>query len=286
MIRELVTAGIWAKTRALILDKYGKTIDFKFMSARSPLAHDGAYYSQNDDLVVPLEYKNSFLGEILVHRGSTLSSQAKSEITDLIRFLIEPKAYSLFLQDVEASLIKSSVAHTDDSPSTEKANVVSLFPQLGDSSSGNDSLKGSKVLSQVVHLRAKTGLSRRKVALRIHELAKNMSFVNFADISSALHSTADLGSLGSASIFIENILEINLHEINLLGEFARQPIQGILFLVGSDLKDSEIQSLPGGENLKKDLQAMSFDIDRIPIAQQTSAEILELLFFDLGSTIS
>ena len=40
------------------------------------------------------------------------------------------------------------------------------------------------------------------------------------------------------------------------------------------------------ESLRNDLAGFFFDIDRVPLAQQTSEDILELLFFQFDSVMS
>jgi hypothetical protein len=47
-----------------------------------------------------------------------------------------------------------------------------------------------------------------------------------------------------------------------------------------------IQQKNWPESLKRDLSGFYFDIDRVPLSQQTSEDILDLLFFKFDSTLS
>lgn len=275
MIQELLNAGIWTKTSRLISEIYGKKIDFKFLTSAES---QKSYYTKDDDLLIPLSYKKEHLGEIIIYRGATMDNQEKEELVDLVHFLIEPKVYSLRLQEIEKMASISS-------PNSE--NVIHLFrkkPLFEESES--DDLQHKKSISQIIHLKSKSTELRRKVAFKIHEISGSMSFFNFSDVSKSIHSLQDLLTLTDSTIFIEDILLLNKNEIDLLCEFSKRSVEKIQFLIGSNLTEIEIEHLPCDDQLKKDLQAFIFDIDKVPVAQQTSHDILELLFFSLDSSIS
>ena len=275
MMQELMSAGIWNKTSQLILEKYGKKIEFKFLSSTES---GGLFYTKEDNLVVPLKFKSQHLGEVVIHRGSTLSTDAKNEIADLIHFLIEPKVYTLHLKQKEQELLLVE-------NNSSSANVISLFRKNNVDEDQNDNTT-KKTISQVIHLKSKSSLLRHKVAMKLHEMMNSNFFFRLTDVSNTIHSLADLKSLTGTTIYIDNILEINKHEIDLLSEFSQNPIEGIQFLIGSDLTDAEIQMLPAGLQLKNDLSMFCLEIDRVPATQQTSQDVLELLFFSLENSIS
>jgi hypothetical protein len=75
--------------------------------------------------------------------------------------------------------------------------------------------------------------------------------------------------------------------MNLLKEaFETVTENGPLFLVGSNMDMDTILQQNWPENLKKDLAGFFFDIDRVPMAQQTSEDILELLFFQFNGVMT
>lgn len=61
---------------------------------------------------------------------------------------------------------------------------------------------------------------------------------------------------------------------------------GPLLLVGSNLSMEEIETKNWSQDLKDDLLGFYFDIDRVPLSQQTSTEILELLFFHIDESMA
>ncbi len=288
MIKELINAGAWNKTSRLIFDKYGKRIEFRFLTV---IQSEQPYYSNGDDLVVPLNTRDQYLGDVVIHRGANLSINAKMEVADLIHFLVEPFAYNLHLKEITHQLEDSQSESLEETTETLRempTNVISLFKttEVHRLDTSEEPLK-RKTISSILHLHSKSPILRHKVAMKMHELLKADFFVQLSDISKTLHSISDLSTLEGATIYVDHILQLNSYEIQLLADFAKAPqTANVQFLIGSDLTEKEIMSLPCGEQLKKDLIGFMFEIDKVPVSQQTSRDVLELLFFSLEDTIS
>jgi hypothetical protein len=286
MIKELLNGGVWNKTSQLIQDKYGKKIEFRFLTV---IESEQPFYSNGDDLVVPLKSRHKYLGDVVIQRAATMSVDEKMELTDLIQFLIEPQAYNLHLKSIENSLAfepknEQIIEHVVDT------NVISIFGKFDSRENAldfNEEPEKRKTISNILHLKSKSALLRQKVASQLHEISGSPFFIRMQDISKSIHSVSDLKNLAGSTIFIENILQLTSSEIEIVADFAKDN-QGIelQFLIGSDLTDKEIASLPCHEQLKKDLLGFLFEIDKVPASQQTQKEVLELLFFSFDQSIS
>jgi hypothetical protein len=57
-------------------------------------------------------------------------------------------------------------------------------------------------------------------------------------------------------------------------------------IVGSSLNEDQIQHFDCSLSMKNDLLGLSYDADRVPVSQQASEEILDLLFFNDDDIIS
>lgn len=292
MMKELINAGAWNKTSRLIFDKYGKRIEFRFLTV---IQSEQPYYSNGDDLVIPLNTRDQYLGEVIIHRGANLSINAKMEVADLIHFLVEPFAYNLHLKEITHQLEDSqteSLKQASENLREVPTNVISLFKtsevyNLDTTTESSAETSTRKTISSILHLHSKSPTLRHKVAMKMHELLKSNFFVQLSDISKTLHSISDLSTLEGATIYVDHILQLNSYEIQLLADFAKAShTANVQFLIGSDLTEKEIMSLPCGEQLKKDLIGFLFEIDKVPVSQQTSRDVLELLFFSLEDTIS
>ena len=277
-VTNLTNDSAWIKANELIKEKYGKTLTYraiKLISENSKTVNSDSFYSIGDDLVIPLKLKNFNLGDVIVGRGSLLDQQQKHEVADLIKFLVEPKIYNLQLKQSEENLINFN------SRSLSLVNSSSLV-ELYQSEKFR-----KKTLSQIILLKSHTELVRNKVALKIHEMTERNLFVHLGDILSSLSSKDDFKSLGDTTIYIADIQLLSADILGLLQEYLSQnSSDGPLFLVGSSLSLGSIQMENWPQLLKKDLMAFYFDIDRVPLSQQDSHEVLELLFFQLDTVLS
>ena len=284
MMKELLSGGVWNKTSQLIQDKYGKKIEFRFLSV---LESEQPFYSNGDDLVVPLisraPTRKSHLGDVVIQRGATMSVDEKMELSDLIQFLIEPQAYNLHLKSIEKTIF-TAPANEDFRINPEStSNVISIFGKYEAPETLltlDEASEQKKTISNILHLKSKNIEIRHKVALQIHEISGAAFFVRFQDVSKSLLSVDDLKHLSGSTIYIDDILKLNSNEIKLLAEYAHdQRNIELQFLIGSDLNDKEISTLPCDNQLKQDLMGFMFEIDKVPLSQQTQREVLELLFF-------
>lgn len=262
-MKEILNDSAWKKTFELIKGKYGKNLSYR--SIRLTNTVDSPFYSQGDDLIIPLKIKDHDLGDVVVNRGSLLDSQQKTEVVDLIKFLIEPKVYNLHLQNLEQN--------------SNASKAISNIPFIGVVE--NDSFVRT-TLSSIIHLKSHSQQTRHKVAMKIHEMSERNLFVFLDDIAATLTSVEDIKTLNDMTVYVDNIENLSSSMLTLLQKYLSLSYDsGPLFLIGSTLSLQDLESRDLPELVKKDLMGFYFDIDRVPVSQQTSEEILELLFFQL-----
>ncbi len=278
-MKEILDDSAWKKTLQLVEEKYGKTLQFRALTL---LNDKKSAYLNGDDFIIPLSLKNHDLGNVIVNRGSFLSEQQKTEIVDLIKFLVEPQVYNLLLKTTEENILNQK-----NDALKEKNKVVQLF----DNAKVYEAADTKKLLSQIIHLKAHTAQNRHKVALKIHEMSERNLFVRFHDIINSTATVEDLLTLSDTTVFIEDIDQLTSTELQLLESFLTRINENYLdttpiILVGSSLSMAALESKSWSTRLKNDLLGFYFDIDRVPIAQQTSNEILDLLFFEMNEPMA
>jgi hypothetical protein len=275
---DLTKDTAWQKANKLIQEKYGKSLSYrslKLITDVNMAKQSESFYTSGDDLIIPLKLKNYDLGDVIVGRGSFLDQQQISEVVDLIKFLVEPKLYSLQLKKSEANLLS---INTNKLSVVDTNRVVELY---------HSEKFRKQTLSQIILLKSHTEFTRNKVALKIHEMTQRNLFVHLEDIIASLSSKEDFKTLNDVTIYIQDVQKLTKENLILLQEFLELNSQeGPLFLVGSTLSMDAIEAQDWPKELKKDLQGFYFDIDRVPLSQQTSEDILELLFFQLDSVLS
>jgi len=272
--------SVWIKASDLIKEKYGKSLSYrsiKLMSTEATQIQKDLFYSNGDDLIIPLKAKNVNLGDVVVDRGSLLDFQQKAEVADLVKFLVEPKLYNIQLKKSEAYL-NGTTRPSLTLVKEDTASLVELF---------NEEVPRRQTLSQIILLKSHIELTRNRVALKMHEMTERNLFVHLDDIIASLSSKEDISTLSDITIYIADIQALSASTLRLLQEYLENSTaEGPLFLVGSSLSMEAIESQDWPESLKKDLAGFYFDIDRVPLAQQTSEDILELLFFQLDTQMS
>lgn len=280
MMKDVVENIVWTKTQALIQDKYGKRIALKTIDLANSAMPS---FLEGDDLIVPLNSKPVYLGEVIVNRGSLLSAQQREEVIDLIRFLVEPHVYNKHLKlkeevDAYKRQIATEAIAENDEELNENSNVYSLFAKEDEDSSL------VQLINSTIHLRSASALTRKKVALKIHDMAAQNLFVSFKDIIQQMHSVEEFKSLDLTTVFVEDISQLNDQELALLDAACALKAEGLVFIIGSSLADKQIDTLNLSQELKADMNAILFDIDRLPFAQQTSTDVIELLFFSSSNS--
>ena len=292
-MNDITTESAWKKTSEFIQEKYGKKIEFRTLSKATgamAAAETGrvSYFSHGDDLVVPLKYKQTELGQVVVCRGATLAFEQQLETVDLIQFLIEPQVYNRMLK----LKINAYDANTTDTQ-IESTNVINLFAtsqqnveQLIEENSEEEEGR-RRLVSKFIHIRAKSSMARHKVAYKIHEMTGTIVFLRLQDLTDGKNPVTHEMDLSDTAIYVDNLMDLNSNQMDLLEKMSRQNLKGnCVIIVGSSLSEDEIHHLNCSQAMKNDLLALSYDADRVPASQQASEEILDLLFFNDNDIIS
>lgn len=277
---DITSESAWKRTSQFILEKYGKRIEFRFLSM--PAEEEQRYFTHGDDLIVSLKYKNTDLGSVVVCRGAMLSYQQQQETVDLIQFLIEPQVYNRMLElQINSSTLKES-----------ENNVIRLFGNTDYMNEEevivlNDNESRRRLVSPFIHVKAHSRQTRHKVALKIHEMTGTIVFLNLKDFADGKEPITHEMDLTDTTIYIDDLTQLNKNQMDLLERLSRQNLKSnSALIVGSDLSEDQIHHLNCSMALKNDLLALAYDVDRVPVSQQASEEILDLLFFNDGAMIS
>lgn len=268
---------MWNKAIELVKQKYGKNLIYKSIKLVGDVGQDNSqpYYFSGDDLVIPLKNENSTLGDIVVTRGLYLSAEEKYEIVNMIKNLFKDQLVQLKPQPNQETAIDNI------------SNVIAFSSKQKKTSLRHEEPQRKQTLSKVLLLKSHTEMSRTKVALKIHEMTQRNLLVRLNDIMNSIETASDFKSLDDVTIYIENIELVPEADLNKVQDYLQKEFKsGPLFLIGSTLSPEAIMNTNWKASFQNDLLGFYFDIDRVPLSQQTSAEILELLFFQLDAVLT
>lgn len=280
-LNDITNDTAWKKTSQFIQDKYGKRIEFRFLTTPSGDG-SGRSFISGDDLIVSLKYKQAELGQVVICRGATLTHEQQIETVDLIQFLIEPQVYN--------RMLKLQINSTTSDSEESQNNVIQLFSNrltaVEDMVESEEENK-RRLVSKFIHVKAKSSLARHKVALKIHEMTGTIVFLRLQDLTNGITPMTHAMDLADTAIYVDNITELNQNQLDLLERLSRQNMTGnSVIIVGSHLNEDEIHHFECSQPMKNDLLALAYDADRVPASQQASEEILDLLFFNDNDIIS
>lgn len=236
------------KLNDMIKHRYGKGLSIRrLMGVEQNLSEETSL--RGEDLCIPIFVKNIFLGYGLVHEARDLSFEDQSQVTRLVRMILEPHLYSQHLEgtinniEIEKSLIKGDA-------SSSKTRGIFLF--------------GSQF-----HL-------VQKMALEIHEISQNLSYLPFPDVASQVHSVQDLESLENSTLVVDLEKSLSITLQNILTDYVKRSSHGpLIIFVGP--KTSSHLTLES--ELLVVLKTLEFSVDRMPLDKGSVNEILEMLYF-------
>lgn len=237
-------------------------------------------FIRNDDLVVNLSYHKTRLGHMIIQRGAFLTDADRTDIIDLIDFMLTPVIYNLYLKNMEKSIqIETAELNQADQLGS---NIIPLQKHhYNEYENKAEVLSLDNIISKFLHLKAGNSMQRKKVALKLHEMLGHNFFLDYSQISNSVLDADELKDLDKTTLYVEDVTQLEQRDLQFLNSFIeKQDGLSILFLVGSSMTDQKIHQLNTTDQLKNDLVGFSFEIDKVPIEMQTSEEILELMFFD------
>ena len=232
----------------MIMSRYGKGLSIRRLAGvGQELTSETSL--RGEDLYIPIFVKDIFLGYGLVHEARDLSFEDQSQVTRLVRMILEPHLYTQHLErtisniEIEKSEVENGVAET-------KAKGLFIF--------------GSQ--AKLV----------QKTALEIHELSENMAFLPFQDISKQINTLHDIEALDSMTLVVDLEKDLSPLHQNLLADFTKSSTNGPLVIFVASKASAHLHL----ENkLTETLKTLEFAVDRLPLDKHAMSEVLEMLYF-------
>ncbi len=237
------------KLNDMIKRRYGKGLSIRHLTGV------GQSFSletslRGEDLYIPIFVKDIFLGYGLVHEARDLSFDDQSQLTRLVRMILEPHLYT---QHLERTLNNIEIEKSDLHSIRTASSPHSFF------------FYGAQ--AKIV----------QKVSLEIHEISENMAYLPFADVASRVGTLQDLESLENTTLVVDLEREVSQEQQNILSEFVKSSTIGpVIIFVAS--KASEHLSSEYSDTLKQQLKALEICADRLPLERGPLAEVLEMLY--------
>lgn len=274
------------RLQQLVLNQYGKELDI------IPIISAGEETSSNEslrgeDFFIPVEANGEILGTAIIKQGAGLDKQSSLRLSDLVRLVLTP-VLTGFAEDIRLSLKEIEQSGRSHS----KENVINLFkfsdttidvselhPKIKNSIPADYAreLSGEKALT--ICFQSLNPYRSYQAAIDVHETVGSWAFLMWSDIRPRLRSLGDLVKLGRCTIFVNDVLDIELEERDLFERFVK--IQGpeMPVLVVGTRKALSIQVSEGfiDKGLATSLENLTLNLDKIPQIKGALRDSVELL---------
>jgi hypothetical protein len=232
----------------MLKHRYGKGLSIRRLAGIGQELTEEASL-RGEDLCIPIFVKDIFLGYGLVHEARDLSFDDRSQVTRLVRMILEPHLYS---QHLERTINNIEIEKSEAILENDETKTKGLF------------LYGSQ--SKTV----------QKIAMEIHELSQNMSYLPFLDVASQIQSIQDLETLENSTLVVDLEKDLKPNVQNILADFVDHSTKGpLVIFVGSQAT----AHLKLEAKLMTTLKTLEFAVDRLPLDKGAMNEVLEMLYF-------
>lgn len=282
MLRRTFEDTSVTKLRQLLASRYGKGLEIRQLADLTNLDNDESIHLKGSELHIPIQAEGNFLGTAVIPEARDLAEDKKSDIAQVVRMVLKPTLYNLYLERKENNLQQLADAQF----STENLQLFgedlpSFDELLSDETvlSESDSSK-AQLSSNLIHLDGTNVIMIKKAALQLHEMTHRWAFVPFNDVKDQLKTALDISKMGAMTIFTEEVSSLSTEDQALLLEYMDSPRSDAepLIITSSRLSLAELRNSDLHPHLLDEIEVNSFEVDRAPLGYQSMKEVLELFF--------
>lgn len=289
MNTEILQDSAVVRLRQLVMQRFGKTfrvsplLDLKNVDTEEPFTRLGS------DLHIPIIVDHNFLSTVIVQEVDDLESKEYQALSSLVKMVMDPLFQSWYLEH-QKNLIELEIEKPYlSSPNQKMADLIPIHREdfLRDVSFASDFAEepSQQEAARVIMLQSINPQMLMRAANQIHEMTHRWAFVPFRDIRSQIMDVYDLRQMGAMTLFVPDILQLEVNDLRILKEFIMQDKSSddpLLILGSSSSLDDLRKNLIVDADLHRELSEVHVEIDRVPLSYGTLKEVLDLLLIDLN----
>ena len=260
------------KLKSILKNRFGKGLEISRLTDLQSVGPDSDFFFKNSDLVIPIFQEETYLGTAIVPDAKEIDDRNITSISTLVKMTLIPVFYSQFqiLQENNLNAVSS------------RLNSDSAIDDFGIRQA--DTTESSGIISHVIHL---NGIKEIvfKVAHQIHEIDRRWAFLPYENVKNEFKSIEGIKSLGSITVFIDNVLTLTLEEQKMVSDYktasVKQKSDEPLIIIGSNPLLSELANHPGvSSEMMIVMNDQTFEVNRAPLTYAKLKEAVEILFFE------
>jgi len=262
MFNHVLKSASVERLKSLLQDRYGRSLEISFLNDSTYVdmnAH--AFHVENGILEIPIVSQGHFLAVAKIHDALTLAETSQEAISEIVRLVLEPAFERWFLNQVHQ--------------------VQGPFRKLGLLEAVTEAMHADESsFATVVLITSKNPHRVARTALQVHEALQGWAFVRWSEIKTQTRSVQDLRELGSATLLVDDIFDLNPEEKDLFREWFLHSESGAgpSLVLGSTLSWDQIkdQNLLPFEILQEAGQRQ-IEADFLPNDRRFCADAIKLL---------
>lgn len=260
MVTDILKTPSVQRLAGILQSRYGKDLEVRFIVDASAGSWSTAEASvSSGDLYIPINVRGTFLGLAKVPGVQSLPGTSIAAITDVVKLVLEPALYRRFLDGRVTTLLSKQ-----NEPVKKEA--LSL----------ETSSKNAKAVLLCSHNPSVT----TNMAIALHEETERWAMLRYSDMDFNFTDVQTLNTIGRATIFIEDVLQIAPKQWEILKAFLLQSNSAHHPLILLGTSRSWIEWRNSGE-MDHDILDMvapyTAELDRWPTNRKQQQEAFRLL---------
>jgi hypothetical protein len=257
------------KLKRLVSSRFGKRLELRTMVQVDEFTHLEPQV-RGQDLFIPIHEQKSFLGTAIVNDVSDVNSENQAQLAEMVKLILQPVLYKVFLARQEDNLKQTASVHFDatnlqplDMPTQPEEKKINL-------------------LTSLIHFVGHDPLRLKKSALLVHEMTERWAFLSLSDIAVNIKSVDDLTQLGTATLFIEDPIQLTTKVQQILLDYLALPkaSQELLVIIGSQQPLSVLREQSTlDEKLLTLVGQQTLELGRAPLTEKGLRSALHLMLF-------
>lgn len=238
------------KLKHLIAGRFGKGLVVRQLVPIEQLDGSEDFYLNGKDLHIPIRNQHDLLGTAVILDASDLSETDKRDVSEMVKFILEPTLYNSFLTLKEDNLKTKDPFEREDllldsQPINQKSNVQNPI---------------------IFHSKQKELIQKALVVA--HEITENWAMLPLKELNLKTISKEEIAQLGQVTLFVGPIDLLTASELDAIQSYLANPVHNGPIIVGA---------IENQNFLPENWKHYSIELDRLPLVDRKLRQSLDLL---------
>lgn len=242
------------KLKHLIAGRFGKGLVVRQLVPIKQLDGNEDFYLNGKDLHIPIRIQSELLGTAVILNADDLSESQRKDVTEMVRFILEPTLYNTFLSLKEGNLKTKDPLERDD--------VWLIQEPTNHHNEENESVQNPIIFNSVNKERI------QKALIIAHEVTDNWALLPLKELKLNSISKEEIAQLGQITLYIDQVDLLTSVELTAIKEYLAAPVINGPIIIGS------VQNM---NFLPKAWSHHLIDLDRLPLVDRKLRQSLDLL---------